>query len=119
MANSRRRGRGVSRGPGGRGATRRRQAAKELLAAAADPILGRQGPLWYRGSALQDERLERDILDRSLELLQATAVVVAHSPTSTNRITSRFHGRVYRIDHGIEGSDAPLSAVCFAWRSSR
>lgn len=96
---------------GGHGAARRRLAAEQLLAAAADPILGRQGPLWYRGNALQDERLERDILDGSLELLEAEALVVAHSPTSSNRITSRFHGRLFRIDHGIEGSGIPLALV--------
>jgi hypothetical protein len=92
-------------------ALRRRQAAKKLLAAAADPILGSEGPLWYRGSAMQDERLERDILDRSLELLEARALVVAHSPTANQQITSRFHGRLFRIDHNIGGSDAALALV--------
>lgn len=91
--------------------TERQAAAKALLEAAAEPILGVQGPLWYRGNALQDERLERDILDNSLELLGATALVVAHSPTTTSRITSRFHGRLFRIDHGIGDSETPLALV--------
>ena len=95
---------------GGR-AAERREAAQALLTAAADPILGGKGPLWYRGNALQDERLERDTIDRSLELLGATALVVAHSPTTSNRITSRFHGRLFRIDHGIDGSETPLALV--------
>ncbi len=95
---------------GGR-AARRREAAEALLAAATDPILGSQGPLWYRGNALLDERLERHILDRSLQLLEATALVVAHSPTIESRITSRFHGRLFRIDHGINGSETPLALV--------
>ena len=97
-------------GRGARG-SKRRQAAEQLLAAAAEPILRGQGPLWYRGNALQDERLERDILDRSLELLKARALVVAHSPTISNRITSRFHGRLFRIDHGIGGNETPLALI--------
>jgi hypothetical protein len=100
----------VERARGAR-AAKRRAAAEALLAAATDPILGREGPLWYRGNSLQDERLERDILDRSLALLDATALVVAHSPTTSSRITSRFHGRLFRIDHGIGGSETPLALV--------
>ncbi|MDH3745378.1 MAG: metallophosphoesterase, partial [Acidobacteriota bacterium] len=88
-----------------------REAAKGLLAAAADPVLGNQGPLWYRGNALQDERLERYTVERSLELLGAKAIVVAHSQTSNRRITSRFHGRLLRIDHGIDGSETPLALI--------
>ena len=94
---------------GGRKAER--QAAQQLVAAATHPILGAEGPLWYRGSALQDERLERDVLDRALELLDATALVVAHSPTTTHRITSRFYGKLFRIDHGIGESEQPLALV--------
>ncbi len=96
---------------GGRRAAPRREAAVALLAAATNPILGTQGPLWYRGNALRDERLERDILDEALELLGATALVVAHSPTPSSRITSRFHSRLFRIDHGIGDSEAPLALV--------
>ncbi|MCP4202343.1 MAG: hypothetical protein GY769_10455 [bacterium] len=88
-----------------------RETARSLLLAANNPILGAQGPLWYRGNALQDERLEQDTIERSLELLGASAMVVAHSPTSTSRITSRFHGRLFRIDHNIDGSEAPLALV--------
>ncbi len=92
-------------------ASSRRDAAEELIGAAESPVLGGQGPLWYRGNALRDERLERDIVDRTLQLLDAKALVVAHSPTSTKRITSRFHSRLFRIDHGIGGSAKPLALV--------
>lgn len=100
----------VDKGRRGR-AARRYDAAEALTAAAKSPILGGQGPLWYRGNAMQDERLERDIVDRALELLDARALVVAHSPTSTRRITSRFHGRLFRIDHGLGESETPLALV--------
>ena len=95
---------------GGRAEAERR-AGEALLAAASHPILGGQGPLWYRGTALQDERLERDVLDRALELLDAKALVVAHSPTATQQITSRFQDRLFRIDHGIGDSDETLALV--------
>ncbi len=100
----------VDKARGSRGAARR-QAAEALLAAGDDPILGVGGPLWYRGNALQDERLERDIVGRALELLGASAMVVAHSPTRYSRITSRFHNRLFRIDHNLGGSETPLALV--------
>ncbi len=88
-----------------------RQAAEDLLAAAKEPILLSQGPLWYRCTALGDERLERDAVTRTLEQLDARSLVVAHSPTSSNRITSRFHDRLFRIDHGIGDSEIALALV--------
>jgi hypothetical protein len=88
-----------------------REAARVLAETADDPLLGGQGPLWYRGSSLEDERLERRMLERSLDLLGARAMVVAHSYTGGNRITSRFHGRLFRIDHGILQSERPLALV--------
>ena len=95
----------------GRRAVDRREAAEALLAAATDPILGGQGPLWYRGTALQDERLERDIVDQALESLGAKTLVVAHSPTTTNRITSRFKDRLFRIDYGIDSTGSTLALI--------
>ncbi len=88
-----------------------RQAARTFLETADAPLLGGQGPLWYRGNSLEDERIERRMLERSLELMDAKAMVVAHSYTGGNRITSRFHGRLYRLDHGILESNRPLALV--------
>lgn len=88
-----------------------RLAAQTLLRTAQDPILRGEGPLWYRGNSFEDERIERDNLERSLELVGASAMVVAHSFTGGNRITSRFHGQLYRLDHGILQSEKPLALV--------
>lgn len=88
-----------------------RDAARVFVETADDPLLGARGPLWYRGSSLEDERIERRMLERSLDLIGATAMVVAHSYTGGNRITSRFHGRLYRLDHGILQSERPLALV--------
>jgi hypothetical protein len=82
-----------------------RGAVQALYDSAQSPLLGETGPLWYRGGALLDERIERDMLVRALELMDAKAIVVAHSPTQGKRITSRFHGQLFRIDHNISGSE--------------
>jgi hypothetical protein len=82
-----------------------REAARDLYDSAQSPLLGATGPLWYRGGSILDERIERDELVRALELMDARAIVVAHSPTQNKRITSRFQGRLFRVDHNISGSE--------------
>ncbi len=88
-----------------------RRAAQALLESANTPIIGARGPLWYRGNSFEDERIESSMLDRSLELVGAKAMVVAHSYTGGNRITTRFHGQLFRLDHGIHESSRPLALV--------
>jgi hypothetical protein len=81
------------------------EAAQELDETFKSPLLGEMGPLWYRGGSFEDERIEREMLVRALELLDAKAIVVAHSPTQNQQITSRFYGQLYRVDHDIGGSE--------------
>ncbi len=88
-----------------------RLAAEAFIGTQDDPLLTGGGPLWYRGLSKEDERIERRRLDRALDLIGARAMVVAHSFTGGNRITSRFHGRLFRLDHGIVASDRPLALV--------
>ncbi len=88
-----------------------RQAAQAMLESANTPILRGRGPLWYRGNSFEDERIESSIIDRSLELIGAKAMVVAHSYTGGNRITTRFQGQLFRLDHGIYVSSRPLALV--------
>ncbi|MFQ5525831.1 MAG: metallophosphoesterase [Thermoanaerobaculia bacterium] len=88
-----------------------RAAAESLIASADSPILRSRGPLWYRGNSFEDERIEQHTVERSLELVEAKAMVVAHSPTRDGKITSRFHGQLFRIDHGIGKSERPLALV--------
>ncbi|MDX1503151.1 MAG: metallophosphoesterase [Thermoanaerobaculia bacterium] len=85
--------------------------AQAFLDTSAEEILGADGPLWYRGNSVEDERIEVGRLERSLDLLDARAMVVAHSFTGGNRITSRFAGRLFRLDHGIFESRRPLALV--------
>jgi len=87
-----------------------RQAAQDIVDTTRGLYLGQEGPLWYRGNSFEDERIEREMLERSLELLGARAMVVAHSPTSSKRITSRFHGKLFKVDHNI-GQSEKLQAL--------
>jgi hypothetical protein len=86
-------------------------AARDLDETFNSLLLGDMGPLWYRGNASEDERIEREMLERSLELLGAKAMVVAHSPTPNKQITSRFHGQLFRVDHDINTSDTLQALV--------
>jgi hypothetical protein len=69
------------------------------------------GPLWYRGTSVENERLERAGVAAVLASLGAEGLVVAHTPTGSGRITSRFNGRVYRTDVGMAYGREPLCLV--------
>jgi hypothetical protein len=82
-----------------------REPVQDLYDSFKNPLFGEMGPLWYRGGSFEDERIERDMVARTLELLDAKAIVVAHSPTQNQKITSRFHGQLFRVDHNIGESE--------------
>jgi len=88
-----------------------RRAAEAVLHVVDSPLFGGEGPLWYRGNANEDERIERARLQAALESLGARAMVVAHSPTPDSNITSRFAGKLYRVDHGLSKGNHPLALV--------
>ena len=87
------------------------QASQQVLDTSSSEFLTSGGPLWYRGSSFEDERIEEEMLERALELLDARAMVVAHSPTSSKRISSRFHGKLFKVDHDIGESDTLQALV--------
>jgi Icc-related predicted phosphoesterase len=82
-----------------------REPVQELYDSFKSPLFGETGPLWYRGGSFEDERIESEMVARTLELMDAKAIVVAHSPTDNQKITSRFHGQLFRVDHNIGESD--------------
>jgi len=67
------------------------------------------GPLWYRGLALEPEATFAPTLDRILTHVRARAIVIGHTPgPSIGRITTRFGGRVILVDTGmLEGDFYP------------
>jgi hypothetical protein len=69
------------------------------------------GPLWYRGVSNETERLERHSVENSLADLGASTMVVAHTPTASGRINSRFGGQVFRVDVGMAYGREPLALV--------
>jgi hypothetical protein len=61
------------------------------------------GPLWYRGLAVENEADLAGELTTMLERLQARAIVIGHTVAANGRIATRFGGRVVQIDTGMLG----------------
>lgn len=76
-----------------------RQAAPRSLAARED------GPLWYRGLALEPEEVFAPELETILSKLGARAIVVGHTVAPNGTIRARFGGRVFQIDTGMLDAD--------------
>lgn len=68
-------------------------------------VYNKLGPLWYRGLALENEKVYKNEVDRILHNLNANYMVIAHSVISNEVIStdtlSRFQGRIWTIDTGI------------------
>jgi hypothetical protein len=62
------------------------------------------GPLWYRGLAVESEAAMANEVSRMLGRLQARAIVIGHTVSPDGRIATRFDGRVVQIDTGMLGS---------------
>jgi calcineurin-like phosphoesterase family protein len=83
----------------------RRELTSDLDKTRAAPLaslLARvDGPLWYRGLAQEPESFAPQV-DAVLSALQARAIVVGHTVSTTGRIATRFDGRVIQIDTGMQ-----------------
>jgi Calcineurin-like phosphoesterase len=77
-----------------------RANALASLAARAD------GPLWYRGLAQEPDTFAPQLTE-ILSKLQVRAIVIGHTVTPLNRITTRFDGRVIEIDTGMQPAYIP------------
>lgn len=66
-----------------------------------NPLLGDEGPNWYRGAALCHEATEADVLLPLLQQFRVARLVVGHTPTRNARAVSRFDGRVIKLDAGM------------------
>ncbi|KAJ3054722.1 hypothetical protein HK097_000968 [Rhizophlyctis rosea] len=79
------------------------------------PLFGGDGPLWYRGYAMDGEDTVCSVLDKVLSILKANRMVIGHTPQRDGRILSRCKGRVFVIDVGISrvygGNAAALEIV--------
>ena len=59
------------------------------------------GPLNYRGLAREDETAFFPSVEKVLQSMAVTAVVIGHTPTDDGKIRPRFGGRVVMIDVGM------------------
>jgi hypothetical protein len=80
------------------------RAARRLLEASESLPFAADGPLWYRGTALNPVEEEQPIVERVLAHLGASSVVIGHTPTHTGRIMARFDGLVVMGDTGMLAS---------------
>jgi hypothetical protein len=76
-------------------------AARRFEAVATSALLSPDGPNWYRGPALCNEAAEADVLLPLLQQFGAARLVVGHTPTRNHRATTRFDGRVIKLDTGM------------------
>lgn len=83
----------------------RRAALAPLVAqfARADenPLLGPDGPNWYRGAALCNECAEADVLKPFLAAAGARRVVVGHTVARNGTAVARFDGALIKLDAGM------------------
>ena len=85
-------------------ATVRSELAGPLTSLNAQTLATREdGPLWYRGLALENELAFDPKMDAILLALDARAIVVGHTPTEDGRLRSRFGGRLVQLDTGMLG----------------
>jgi hypothetical protein len=77
------------------------RAAEVLLEQIDEIAFAPDGPQWYRGSSLDNERLERERIRKVFEHLSAHAIMVGHTVTQTGQVSSRFQGHVIRGDVGM------------------
>jgi len=67
----------------------------------AGPLLAENGPLWYRGLALGDERRFDGLVDKILAFHGVERIVIGHTQPADLCIEARFGGKVYLIDTGM------------------
>jgi hypothetical protein len=77
------------------------EPANRLDAADQDPLLGQDGPNWYRGAAVCNEASESDVLKPLIAGLGVKRVVIGHTITRDLRVASRFDGTVVKLDTGM------------------
>jgi hypothetical protein len=82
-----------------------RDYEKTLQAPLKTLAAGEHGPLWYRGFALEPDEFAPKV-DAVLTAQKARAIVVGHS-IATGKITSRFDGKVFLIDTGMQPAYVP------------
>ncbi|HEX7720161.1 MAG TPA: metallophosphoesterase, partial [Woeseiaceae bacterium] len=66
-----------------------------------DAIHDSDSPLWYRGNVACSPLIAIDLLSAALKRIEATRVVIGHTPTPARGVLQRLDGRVIEIDTGM------------------
>jgi hypothetical protein len=100
-------------------------AVARFAAADDEPLLGPNGPNWYRGASLCNECAEADVLRSFLRQAGVRRVVVGHTVARNGTVASRYDGALVKLDAGMNKaffhgraavlvSDASGSRVAYA-----
>jgi hypothetical protein len=73
----------------------------QFRAADDHPLLGRNGPNWYRGTAFCKECAEADVVGPYLQQTGVSRLVIGHTVARLGTVVSRFDGRVIKLDAGM------------------
>ena len=65
------------------------------------PLHWGAGPTWYRGTAMCNQLVEGDSLNRVFSRIGASRVVMGHTSTVTRLVQQRMNGQVVEIDTGM------------------
>jgi hypothetical protein len=83
---------------------------EKTLAAPLSSLTAREdGPFWYRGLAQPETPASQ--VDDLLAKQRAQAIVIGHTVAAGGRIASRFDGRVFQIDTGMQAAYVPTGAA--------
>jgi hypothetical protein len=75
--------------------------ARQAIVAGAGPVLGSEGPLWYRGYVQEPEASACPKLQQALDTLGAKRMVVGHTTRRDGKVEARCGGALLVIDIGI------------------
>ena len=91
----------------------RRELTSDLDKTRAAPLSSltarEDGPFWYRGLAQPETPASQ--IDDVLAAQRARAIVVGHTVATDGRITSRFDGRIFQIDTGMQPAYVPTGVA--------
>lgn len=73
----------------------------EFIGLSEAPVLGAEGPLWYRGAVSCQPILARPALDAALAQLGVERIVVGHTPTQDRRVHALYDGTLIMLDTGM------------------
>lgn len=81
------------------------EAMQKMLAYQSWACVSSEGPLWYRGLAVEPEEKLMDPLTAMLARFKANFIVEGHTVKSKSEITPRFENHVFLIDTGMNKAE--------------